>query len=260
MTFRNFLLSKLQPYRGHIKDVVDFQDETDIINEMLNAHRRWASEYDKISDYFLKSDLYATCEALWEFLKSLPYKVESEELQTVKSPAAILTDDAAGGRDCKHYSLFAAGVLDSLRRKGRLDCDWCFLFASTREHYPTHVLVMVEYPEVIYLDAVEKSFDYERKNFIFTQKVNSMLASVSGLTKIGCDCDTSQSSSSSQNSGYLPIQPGSGDIAFSTGLSNPVTITAPKKAGFTWWEILLLLGGAAGLMYALFSDNKPVVQ
>lgn len=250
-------------YSGKVQDVLEYQDDRDIVREMKLAHKRWASEYDKIVSAFWRpgDDIGIVCRRIWEYLKSLKYKRETEYFQTVKSPGAIVRDDAPGGRDCKHFSLFAAGVLDAIRRRmgKKADFRWFFLFVSNRRFdYPTHVLIEVDTGgEKIYLDAVEKSFNF-RRNWFYQEKVNAMLSRVSGLSGV-CGCSDSPSAENSSGGGYLPAAPATvPDAAFQTGLSQPVTITAKKPvlAGLNWLEIILLAGVAVGAIYAVNKKGK----
>ena len=124
---RSELLGKLPPYTKKTVTINRNQTVGDIVNEVLAAHKIFANDYDSIAAYFDHGSNLDIAKNLFYFLKqNVRYKVESEENQTTKSPAALL--ETAQG-DCKHYAGFIAGVLDALKRRGR-KIDWFYRFAS----------------------------------------------------------------------------------------------------------------------------------
>ena len=140
------LLGILTPFANNKQLLVDDQDTDDIISHILKAHKKYASDYDKISDYFWKGNAVDTSHFVFDFLKkNVVYSIEPESRQSVKSPAAILSTGAykSGGNDCKHYSLFQAGIYDSLRRKGKkIPPLRCSPPLSTILHLPPHSQVL----------------------------------------------------------------------------------------------------------------------
>lgn len=189
MPDKYFLLGKLSPYQGIKKEIISDQNTNDIINEMMKAHRQHKAEYDKISRYFWKGNVKESCKYIFNFLKNnIKYKIEPDTFQSVKSPAAIIaTGLIEGHNDCKHYSLFFAGLLDSWVRSGK-KINWCYRFANYREGHriPHHVFVVVN-PQTsneIWCDAVLDYFDQKKQ---YVNKIDKkMLYSISG---VGC-CGT----------------------------------------------------------------------
>lgn len=136
------LLQCLPPYQDKWLLIEDNQTVKDIIIEVCDAHKEFAPHYDKISSFFTDRDIKNVCDNLYTFLKkNIKYKEESEHNQTSSIPAGILT---RGVGDCKHYSGFAAGVLDAMKRQGE-KLNWCYRFASYKlfDSTPHHVFVVV---------------------------------------------------------------------------------------------------------------------
>ena len=69
MVNKNLLLEKLPPFMNNRKVIMQNQNVGDIINGILNTHEQYKSQYDKISPFFLGSDLESTCYNVWSFLK-----------------------------------------------------------------------------------------------------------------------------------------------------------------------------------------------
>jgi len=240
---------------GIRRDMVMDQDAVDIINGMLRAHRKWARQYDKIYKLFIGDNIEDICYGLWKFIKQIPYRVETENLQTVKSPQAIVWyNDVPGGIDCKHYSLFIAGVLDAMRRNG-IKIKWAYRFVSYKngDDTPHHVFVVVwdNDGREIWIDGVLNGFDVKKGYYWFIDyKYNSMLSSISGLGDTTMYLNTQNQSA--QNTCYPTItQSSSPETAF--GVQGcPVTITASKDRSVSdWWAslnnterwLLIILGG-----------------
>jgi hypothetical protein len=137
------------------------QSTNDIIHVLLNAHRIYKNEYDKIAGMFWRGDKYVTAKNIFHFLKKcVPYRVEPDTKQTVKSPSAILSMPG----DCKHYSQFIGGVLDGLCRKG-IKIDWSYRFANYRlfGSVPHHVFCVIKHNGgEIWIDPVLMSFNYKK--------------------------------------------------------------------------------------------------
>jgi hypothetical protein len=143
--------------------VVENQTVKDIIALIKYKHLKCADDYDKISNLFWKGNIYDTAEALWNFAKkNIYYTIESEDIQTVSAPAVILN---RGFGDCKHYSLFIAGILSSLQRKGK-PVEWSYRFASYSILDPTpgHVFVIVKDMDgsEIWIDPVLDEFNFHK--------------------------------------------------------------------------------------------------
>jgi hypothetical protein len=183
MVSKSAVLKKLAPFNNFRKVVSADQTVTDIIDGIVNTHYQYADEYDKISNYFVGESELETARNIFNFLKSnVPYYIESNNNQTLRSPSAIV---ALPG-DCKSYALFANGVLDSLNRKGIFQVPLAFRFAgykdSTRE--PQHVFAVM-YPgtkKEIWIDPVLPRFNEKRQpSFYKDKKIKMALIALSGV-------------------------------------------------------------------------------
>lgn len=191
----NTILSQLTPFKNKRDILVHEQDVSDIITGILVTHEKYKSEYDKIVDYFIGNTPIATARNVWEFVReTVPYKVEPEHEQLLKSPAAILSKSAIGGRrntsDCKNMSLFIGGILDAANRKGQ-KINWCYRFSSYKflDKVPQHVFCVLN-PDTnkeIWCDAVLPTFN-NRKQYYYKldkQVKNMALVQLSGIGKTG---------------------------------------------------------------------------
>jgi len=182
----NKLLGKLKPFENRTVLVSKFQDSQDIIKEIIKAHAKYSAEYDKISAYFWKGSVEQTCKFIFDYLKkNVEYDIEPDTKQTVKSPAAII---AQGYGDCKHYSLFIAGILDSLRRSGK-NINWGYRFANYKlfARTPHHVFCVVN-PKTnneIWIDPVLEFFNNQKPyvNAVDKTYKDMALYSISGIGK-----------------------------------------------------------------------------
>src|ERR1700693_5992553 len=137
------LLGKLPVFKNRYVLIEKKQTVYDIIREVLAAHKLFASDYDNIAGDFWTGNLKETCEELFGFCKrNIRYKIEEEQRQTTKSPAAVLY---LGFGDCKHYAGFIGGVLDAINRVYGKKIDWRYRFASYRfaDKIPEHVFIVV---------------------------------------------------------------------------------------------------------------------
>ena len=188
MMEKNIILGKLNPFSGKKSVIVKDQQVPDIIKAMLNAHKIYANEYDKISKDFYTGDGISTAKNIFNFLKkNIQYKIDSEANQQIMSPSGILS---IGKNDCKNYALFIMGNLDSLRRKGLIDNDIYYRFASYKmfDEMPHHVFAVIrdkngtEY----FVDPVLDSFNNRRMYFHkIDKRPNMAMYSVSGVDQIG---------------------------------------------------------------------------
>jgi len=203
MTVRG-LINRLPVYRRNVQYIVrGDQTARDLIREVKDAHREFAADYDCIADKFEGGGTDAVCKRLYKFCEqNLPYQVEPKELQTSRSPGAILTKADQGETcDCKHYAGFIAGILDALNREGYC-FDWAYRFASYDEEdsTPEHVFVVVRKGDrEIWIDPtpldiagffVSRTYDDRLlvpKSFTDKQlKPESMsIARLSGIKKMG---------------------------------------------------------------------------
>jgi len=183
MVSRSAVLEKLAPFNNFKKVVSTDKTVTDIIDGIVSTHYQYQDEYDKISQYFVGESELETARNIFNFLKSnVPYYIESNNNQTLRSPSAIV---ALPG-DCKSYALFANGVLDSLNRKGIFQVPLAFRFAgyknNTRE--PQHVFAVM-YPGTkneIWIDPVLPRFNEKRQpSFYKDKKIKMALIALSGV-------------------------------------------------------------------------------
>ncbi len=115
----------------------------DIINQLVDAHYRYAVYYDRFAMLFDDTTTLKICENICEFLKkNIKYVEESDKDQTTALPTAIL--EWAQG-DCKHYASFTGGILDAISRETGKEIIWCYRFASydLLSKSPHHVFVVV---------------------------------------------------------------------------------------------------------------------
>lgn len=153
------LLACLPPFRNKGVVIERRQTVPDIIREMVDAQKEFAPQYDEIALFFDAPTVAGICRKIYSFCKNnFYYKEETEDDQTTMIPAGILTrgGDPKTGLDCKHYSLFAAGILAALNRVRDRKIDWEFRFVSymISQRTPYHVFVVVkDRGEEIWIDA-----------------------------------------------------------------------------------------------------------
>ena len=137
------ILSALPPYRDEWDLIKENQYVPDIIKEVCEAHKLYGRYYDLFSHYFYQPTPWKIAVGLYEFCESyIRYKEEPKEDQTSALPTGIII---RGYGDCKHYSLFCAGVIGSLNRLYGccLDANFCFVgYGQAVEPY--HVFISVE--------------------------------------------------------------------------------------------------------------------
>jgi hypothetical protein len=183
MVSKNEVLNKLSPFKNYKKVVSTDQTVTDIIDGILDTQNKWQKEYDKISELFVGESELETARNIWNFLKSnVPYYIESNKNQTLRSPSAIV----AMPGDCKSYALFTNGVLDSLNRKGIIQVPLAFRFAGYKDtnREPQHVFAVM-YPgtkKEIWIDPVLPRFNEKRQpSFYKDKKIKMALIALSGV-------------------------------------------------------------------------------
>ena len=136
----------------------------DIIATILSADEICAEYTKKFAPYLKGKDVLETCHNIWEFVKTqIPYKLDPEGYQFIKSPGKLWTDKSG---DCKSFSIFCASILKNL------GINYGYRFASYKsdDPTPTHVYVYVpfKYGEII-VDAVwtgpfntQKTFQHKK--------------------------------------------------------------------------------------------------
>jgi len=180
------LLLQLEPFVNNEMVIVDDQNVTDIIGAILDTHKQYREEYDKIYQYFVGSTPTETANNIFKYLKkNVKYNIEPENLQTVKSPAAIIATGNAGS-DCKNYALFINGVLDSYRRNELQGFDLYFRFASYDpfDDTPQHVFSVMNIDgKEIWIDPVLTFFNQKKQpNYYKDKKIKQMaLVALSGI-------------------------------------------------------------------------------
>ena len=181
---KNILLGKLTPFSNQRRLLVNEQQVKDIVSAMLEAHKKYASEYDKISDNFYSGGAIQTAKKIFQFLKkNIKYTVDSEASQKIMSPSAIIS---IGKNDCKNYALFIVGILDSLRRKGYFSNKVFYRFASYSllDEIPHHTFAVVidDQGNEVFVDPVLSSFNERKTYFHKIDKSPKMsIYSVSGI-------------------------------------------------------------------------------
>jgi hypothetical protein len=172
MISKDELLQKLPPFLNNRTVIMDNQNVNDIITGILETHDKYKSEYDKISNYFLGKNINETSHNIWEFLKqNVPYRVESDNFQTLRSPSSIVSGLPA---DCKTFSLFSLGILQSLQRKNLINCNLCYRFAGYNDFNNDleHVFAVInpKSENEIWCDAVLPRFNQKKQPTYYKDK------------------------------------------------------------------------------------------
>ena len=175
----SLLMSELMPYAGNIRQIKAEQSTGDIIEAITRAHKAYQVDYAKIAKFFKGATVRDTARNIYNFLKqNIKYKIEPGSAQTVKSPAALL---AHGYGDCKHYSKFAAGILENL------GIPYAYRFASYKifDPQPGHVFVVVNpgTANELWIDPVLPKFD-QKKEYQYATDKNMAIYSISGVGQV----------------------------------------------------------------------------
>lgn len=186
MVSKNLILSKVHPFLNQQNVVIENQGVNDIITGILTTHNKYKNQYDKIYIYFVDDDIEETCRNIFQFLKdNVPYYIESNDLQFLKSPSAILSSKS----DCKSYALFSCGILDAYLRNEHPEFELSYRFASYDpfDKTPQHVFCVVKANGKEYwIDPVLERFNQRKQPYFYKDKnINSMaLVGLSG-TSVG---------------------------------------------------------------------------
>jgi hypothetical protein len=181
---KNILLGKLTPFSNQKRLLVSEQQVKDIVSAMLEAHKTYANEYDKISDNFYSGNAVQSAKKIFKFLKeNIKYTVDSEANQRIMSPSAIIS---VGKNDCKNYALMIVGLLHSMVRKGYFSNKVFYRFASYRllDEIPHHTFAVLidDNGNEIFIDPVLSTFNERKTYFHKIDKTPKMsLYSVSGI-------------------------------------------------------------------------------
>jgi hypothetical protein len=180
------LLTQLDSFKNNQNIISYDQSTNDIINAILKQHKKSEKDYDKLFYFFDCGNFYDTAKKVFNFLKNnIKYQIEPDQLQTVKTPAAIL---ATKKGDCKHFSLFLAGILDSYRRNTGEKFNLCYRFSSyDGSKTPEHVFVVINpgSKNEIWCDAVLDYFNEKKEpNYFKDKKIQNMaLMALSGINQ-----------------------------------------------------------------------------
>lgn len=127
MNLKQKILAALPPYEGKKELLIHSQETEDIINGILEQHNLCKNDYDKIYKFFLSEDIDSIAAKIFSFLKqNVPYKIETESYQKLKTPAAILQ----GSGDCKSYALFIGGIIAAINRNENENIPMVYRFAG----------------------------------------------------------------------------------------------------------------------------------
>jgi len=183
----NKVKAKLTPLQGKEVTINSNQSTMDIIRGIIDTHKKYENEYDKIADFFYDKDVEQICKNIYDFLKqNVPYVIENSKKQYLRSPSAIL--EFGKGADCKSYSLFSNGILAALNRKYNFGYNVYYRFAGySKNKSLEHVFSVVnsKYGEK-WIDPVLNYFNSREKTPTFTldKKVKNMaLVSISGIPR-----------------------------------------------------------------------------
>lgn len=241
MISKKLILGKLTPYTNTKKVLVANQDATDIIDGILDTHEKYKSEYDKIYQYFVGSDIEETANNIWEFLKNnVPYDIEPEETQYLKSPASILSTK---GSDCKSYSLMSMGLADSIRRNTGEDFTIAYRFASydPLDSTPQHVFGVINpgTNNEIWIDPVLDQFNQKKQPYYYKDKKikNMALVALAGVkSKMG---DLSYDTSGGSYDAYGNYYDASGNIVDQSGSLPSGSVSSGDTSNTNWLDSIL---------------------
>lgn len=181
------LLAHLDSFNNDQKIISYNQSTSDIINAILKQHNKSFYDYDKLYYFFDQGNCFATAKKVFNYLKNnIKYVIEPDNLQTVKTPSAILATGKTTGSDCKNFSLFFAGIMDAYRRNTGENFEICFRFASyDGSNTPEHVFVVINpgTSNEIWCDAVLSYFNEKKQpNYYKDKKIKNMaLMALSGI-------------------------------------------------------------------------------
>jgi hypothetical protein len=257
MVSKNLILGILPPFQNKQNVILENQNVSDIITGILNTHNKYAKQYDKIYKYFIGEDLEQTGRNIFDFLKAnVPYFIESNEFQYLKSPASIVSTKG----DCKSFALFACGVLHAFARNEHPDLEVKYRFASYDPYNktPEHVFCVVkEYGKEYWIDPVLDRFNQRKDPYFYKdKKLNNMaLVGLSGIEnandQIG-SIDWSNLLSSALQAAPQIITATSGKSPlYSGGVSVPPPPAATQSTGISTNTMLLVGAGALALILLL---------
>ena len=264
MINRNLLIGKVSPFLGKKEVVVANQDTVDIIDALIRNHYKYANEYDNIYRYFDGGNVEETAFNVWNFLKdNFKYNIEPEEMQILRSPAALLSANVIG-IDCKGYATFANGIMDAYRRNTGKKFDVIYRFASydAFDNTPQHVFAVVkDNGTEFWIDPVLDQFDEKKQPYFYKdKKIKEMaLVAMSGIPESSNNNDQIGGTMGADKPWYEVILSSAPDIIRATqGQPTPIYSASGNYGNYGSQEVMqpqskgiglntVLLIGAAGL-------------
>jgi len=261
MISKNIILGILPPFQNKQNVILENQNVSDIITGILNTHKKYAKDYDKIYQYFIGEDLEQTGRNIFDFLKTnVPYFIESNEFQYLKSPASIISTKG----DCKSFALFACGCLQAFARNKNPDLEVYYRFASYDpfNKTPEHVYCVVkEYGQEYWIDPVLDRFNQRKEPYFYKdKKLNTMaLVGLSGIDnsnqndQIGSiDWGNIISQAFSSAPAIINATKGAGGGSYQAPPpKQPVIPITPVSTGISTNTMLLIGAGAIALIFLL---------
>jgi hypothetical protein len=183
------LLQKISTYNGKKNLIVSNQTTGDIITGIIEMQQKYCNDYKKLLPYFEADNLEDTANNVFEYLKNnFKYVIESENLQSLRSPSAIISTGKKIGIDCKQYSLFFAGILSEYIKKYNLKNKLYFRFAGYEGKPIGHVFVyfLDDNKKEIWCDCVLNYLnDRSIEPTIYKDKlINMALITISGVPRV----------------------------------------------------------------------------
>jgi len=210
------------------------QDTRQLVEIIRVAHIQDANDYDRFYNEFEAPTVEGICKKIWLFLKqNVKYVEETEDGQTVKTPAAIIQTGQTIGSDCKNYALFSGGILDAFKRAG-YRVSWCYRLAGYGNSQDVgHIFVVVN-PNTqneIWLDATMKgNFNDQRikPSIFYDEFINTNMATykISGANPPNFSDVFSQSSGGSDTSGKIDFTQFQVPTDFNTGKPTEISDVA----------------------------------
>jgi len=258
MISKNIILGILPPFQNKQNVILENQNVSDIITGILNTHNKYAKQYDKIYRYFIGEDLEQTGRNIFDFLKThVPYFIESNEFQYLKSPASIVSTKG----DCKSFALFSCGILDAFARNENPELDVSYRFASYDpfNKTPEHVFCVVkENGKEYWIDPVLDRFNQRKDPYFYKdKKLNKMaLVGLSGVakndTQIGSiDWSNLLSSVVSAAPNIITATKGGSMPVYSGGMTQSYQPMQQQSSGISQNTMLLIGAGAIALVLLL---------
>jgi hypothetical protein len=256
MVSANTILGKLTPFMNQQSVVVENQGVNDIIGGILDTHKKYQKEYDKIYSYFIGNDLYETSKNIFTFLKkNVPYYIESNDCQYLKSPSSIVSTSS----DCKSYALFSCGVLDAIKKNTGEDFEVIYRFASYDpfDKIPQHVFCVVRGEgEEFWIDPVLDKFNEKKQPYFFKDKnINNMaLVGLSGVNPqqnqaIGSDVTDIFNSLFKAAPGIIESTKSRGTVIERNGQNYQYMPPPKQSSGISTNTILLLAVAGVGIYF-----------